>query len=68
MNDQAIDLVTFSTSTFLITLKDNSTNRFAADEPFFMFRGHTFSACEDVDFWNLSNMEYRYLLKYSDLC
>lgn len=68
MNNEASDIVTFGTSAFLMTLKDGSVeSRIPADEPFFMFRGNTFPECEGADFWNLSDTEYHYLLKYSDL-
>jgi hypothetical protein len=68
MDNFAKDLVSFGESAFLMTLKDGSEEkRVPTDEPFFMFRGYTFHECEGADFWNLSDTEYHYLLKYSDL-
>lgn len=68
MDNSVKDLVSFGESAFLMTLKDgNEEKRVPKDEPFFMFRGYTFPECEGTDFWNLSDTEYHYLLKYSDL-
>lgn len=68
MDNSVKDLVSSSKNTFLVTLKDGSgEKRSPTDEPFFMFRGHTFAECEGADFYNLSDTEYHYLLKYSDL-